>query len=191
MKNGPYFYMGLFLKNTMKYIDQFNKLTTAYIAGMVNPCSPCACFVGNLLNNKPAWASTRELTAILSGKIIGGELLSSDTGNISDIQGKKMGFKVIEEEGEGIYTPKDILDLELCFLSTIQDNGSHLYRWEYGCELNEKDENALFLAFEKTLEMLKSIHIRNGEVIDEEPVFKRRIKTALGYMQTPPITQIY
>jgi len=36
------------------------------------------------------------------------------------------------------------------------------------------DEDALFIAFESTLELLKQIHISKGEVIDEVPVFKKR-----------------
>jgi uncharacterized protein YbcC (UPF0753/DUF2309 family) len=62
------------------------------------------------------------------------------------------------------YTNKEIIEMEDMFMDQIP---SHNTMPNY--------ENELFIAFEKTLERLKQIHISKGEVIDDAPVFKKRI----------------
>ena len=137
--------------NTPTYKEQFDKLTRAYINNEVDPYRACACFVGNLLNRKGAWINCRSgFSTHLEG----------EWGIVHDAD----AIKCINEESNGLYTPKEIVDLEYLFLKSFGD--SHC---------NDKSpEDSLFIAFEATLDLLKKIHISKGEVIDETPIFTKR-----------------
>jgi len=138
--------------NTPTYKEQFDKLTAAYINNEVNPYDACACFVGNLLNNKGAWAF-REWTGQRAPY--------------------KSAVECVFKESNGFYTPKEMYMLEYIFISNISDNTPNSWFRE---RLNDANyENALFIAFEKTLEALKALHISKGEVIEEAPIFNKRV----------------
>lgn len=150
------------------YKQQFDKLTEAYISGKVDPLNSCACFVGNLLNGDYKWGI---------GRGVFGEVSNADIIKES-----------IEREAEGFYTPQEIVDLEEKFLrsiNTARDNPSaysncskiHL-KVIKGMPLDAAEEEALFIGFEKTLDLLKQIHESKGEVVDAPPVFFKRKLTA-------------
>lgn len=144
----------------ISYKNQFNKLTSAYIAGKVDPYSSCGCFVGNLLNNTRDWVSARSL----------------DFKVTEDQTDKTISKKCVDEESNNSYSLQEIYDLERIFLRTYKENNGDYYAFDSirGTGATKQDEDALFIAFEKTLEYLKQLHISKGEVIDETPVFNKR-----------------
>lgn len=143
----------------MKYSEQFNKLTTAYVAGKVDPYSACGCFVGNLLNNNREWIEAR-----------------FGLGNIGDYDKKTMekSTNCVRKESNGLYSLQEIYNLEKLFLETYSENKGDTQAFSSSETPTQQDEDALFIAFEKTLDALKELHISKGEVIDEVPVFKKR-----------------
>lgn len=137
------------------YKEQFDKLTRAYINDEVNPYSECACFVGNLLDGSREWAKFRRGDCY-KGK---GEVFIAS-------------FPI-----DG-YTTHEIVALENCFMEYIWENIKDKHEKFTDCspvynELQNK-EDVLFEAFEKTLALLKEIHISKGENIEEEFEFKKR-----------------
>lgn len=153
------------------YKEQFDKLTEAYIAGEVNPLDSCACFIGNLLNGKNEWGAGRAFTDEYECVIKQPQLIAD----------------CVAKEAGGLYTPYEIIDMEMLFLQTISDwSPGAARRMFYSARkivvddeslVTEEDESALFHAFCVTLDRLKEIHISKGEVIDETPVFKKRVLT--------------
>lgn len=142
------------------YKTQFDKLTSAYIAGKVDPYSACGCFVGNLLNNSINWVKARDL----------------DLKVAKDQTTKTISKECVDEESNNSYSLQEIYDLERIFLRTYRENNGDYYAFDSirGTGATKQDEDALFIAFEKTLEYLKQLHISKGEVIDEIPVFEKR-----------------
>ena len=141
------------------YKEQFDKLTRAYIENKVNPYESCACFVGNLLDGNSTWSM---------GKFM--RLNAWET---------PMTNKQILEQSKDTYTLDDILDLEDLFMSYVRDityktNTKSSPAHELWENPTPEMEDTLFIAFEKTLEALKMMHISKGEKIDEAPVFKKR-----------------
>lgn len=132
------------------YKEQFDKLTRAYIEDRVKPMNQCACFVGNLLNGKDAWACAR------------GTAFGTPTVNLYGIDAAKF---CILQEADGIYTVQEILSLEKEFMVCVEYDGSGNLAIT---------EDGLFQAFEKTIELLKHIHISKGENVDETTVFEKR-----------------
>lgn len=139
------------------YKTQFDKLTKAYINGEVRRLDSCACFVGNLLNGNGQWGYGRKALGAF------GRITSDDSMRI-------LAESCILKEASSLYTLQEILDMEALFMGV----STGLF------ENYEEQENALFAAFEQTLEMLKQIHIAHGEQIEDEiPVFiKRELQTA-------------
>ena len=135
------------------YSQQFNKLTEAYISEKVQPLSPCACFVGNLLNNTSDW--------ILAKQCIN-NLFPFDS------MFYKQAKSSIIKESNGLYTVEEIIMLERLFMVV-----TNCFNKEERSP--EQCENRLFEAFEKTLDLLKQLHIQKGEIIYEVPVFKKRV----------------
>lgn len=41
------------------FLEQYDKVTRAYFDGTLNPFNSCACFIGNILNDKGEWAWAR------------------------------------------------------------------------------------------------------------------------------------
>jgi len=157
------------MNKTPTYKEQFDKLTRAYISGEVDPWDCQACFVGNLLNNVGRWSDCRigDIDIFMTGK---GRIGFASWSN--EYRFNK-GVDTILEESSGLYTPQEIADIEAVFIKTIVDNGGRQYAWKDEI-VTPTDEEALFVAFEATLEFLKQIHISKGEVIDETPVFQKR-----------------
>ena len=149
--------------NTPTYKEQFDKLTRAYIEDRVNPFADCACFVGNLLNNNGRWGCERYWGTE-------GDILNAlEKTRFSDTEIIRV---VLLDESASLYTPDEIILLERMFLRTFKDNGGSRDRddddkWD--------GEEALFVAFQATLDLLKQIHISKGEVIDETPKFSKRV----------------
>ncbi len=159
----------------MNYSQAFNKLTEAYIKDEVNPFSSCNCFVGNLLDNSNKWAHNREYQEVINKKF-------------------KITSCVTENKTFDNYTMQEIVKLERMFLITYIKFGKREEfcenedEFNYGKETDffSKDEtwenvskiqeDALFKAFEKTLDLLKDIHKNKGEDIDNQfiPEFKKR-----------------
>lgn len=127
--------------------QQFDKLTEAYINNEVNPSSACACFVGNLLNKSREWAYSRKFDYEQR------PVKAVSTGNLTHI------VRVIENEAGGLYTPEEIFSLETLFMFEVKGGMT---------------EEKIFIAFDKTLALLKQIHEAKGEIIDEVPAFTKR-----------------
>lgn len=138
--------------------QQFDKLTEAYIKGEVDPFKDCACFVGNLLNGDGYWGLSRNLDFDGSSYCI---LPKTYEGWVH-----KFGLMTIKKQSEGLYNQQDIIQLELLFLNTYVKNG--------GTGESDINEDALFKAFEVTLDLLKKIHISKGEQV-EDCIFQKRI----------------
>ncbi len=121
----------------------------------MNPYNECACFVGNLLDGDDSWGLCR------IGKVFRGE--------------GKVSKNVIFKYG---YTTKEIVALENCFMENIWKGIYQHYTPKQDLtpvfENLPNKEDILFEAFEKTLELLKSIHIEKGEIIEECPTFIKR-----------------
>ncbi len=149
------------------YNQQFDRLTQAYIAGEVNPMEPCACFVGNILNNTSRWVNARDFHHVGPYPVIRVDTRVHD-------ENVYKGIQSIMKESEGAYTPQEIVTLEQLFLQTIVLYGGNIHAWGENGTPTQMDEDALFEAFSATLEKLKQIHIDRGEIIDNEPVFVKR-----------------
>lgn len=130
----------------LSYKQQFDKLTEAYIQDRVQPYSGCACFIGNLLDGRSEWLNCR--------------------GGYDFSKGDYDSILVFVDLGEwNGYTSMEIIEMEKLFLGIIYKEWSIKgIGWE----------DALFEAFEKTLELLKEIHTSHGEVIEETPAFNKR-----------------
>lgn len=154
--------------------EQFDKLTSAYIAGKVNPMSHCACFIGNLLDNDASWSVYRNYRRGGNSEC---SILSFHGGyNIEDIVAMENNFlRVLTAEGRIddtiihlTFTPSSRY-IDECFAC------HNVATWRAGNQsLIQVIEDRLFLAFESTLAMLKQIHERDGEVVDAVPVFVKR-----------------
>lgn len=130
----------------LTYKQQFDKLTEAYIKDQVQPYSGCACFIGNLLDKDSEWMNCR----------LGYGFAKEDYNTV-------VGFADLGE-WKG-YTSIEIVEMEKLFLGIMYKE-----YWR-----GKRDwENVLFEAFEKTLDLLKEIHISKGEVIEETPNFSKR-----------------
>lgn len=157
------------------YKEQYNKLTEAYINLKVNPFTGCNCFVGNLLGNGQ-WEFARWYSSIIDKRIPLNKCIREE--KLSDV---KPGIL-------GQYSVLDILELERTFLTKFIDYihaerfcvdlrqyfreiGGTIEEWE---NYETKQEEGLFLAFEAALSVLRKIHIKNGETLDNEPTFVKR-----------------
>jgi hypothetical protein len=182
------------------YKQAFDVLTMAYISGAVDPWNCKACFVGNLLDNTGTWAAATYDMSIQKGD----HKTQSFNEYLNYILSLKYqapeSYEYIKNEG---YTPDEIYALESNFLKVIVENleydshfdgeGNDIYMAQVGIPKdtenmtgkrddynfysrkdNPKYEDALFKAFESTLEMLKGIHQAKGEIIEETPAFVKR-----------------
>lgn len=156
-------------QTTPTYAEQWQKLTTAYVNGQVDPFDCKACFVGNMLNRDKTWGgcTNYSLFSIRKYGVVGKGLF--------DINGTefKDAIESIKKQSNGFYSPQEIADIEALFLYTIHEHDGNISAWRDEC-VTEQDEVALFKAFEVTLEHLKQLHISKGEVIDDTPIFQKR-----------------
>jgi hypothetical protein len=139
------------------YIEQYDKLSIAYIKGEVKPYDHCACFIGNLLNNSSQWQGVKTYLGV-----------------ISDASSDKflLGCRIINKESNGLYDAMDIVKLEELFMLTYQRSIHNNTNSSY----DECHEYALFKAFEAALDFLKNIHQSKGEIIDQPiPLFEKRV----------------
>lgn len=156
------------------YKEQFDKLTTAYIAEQVDPYDCEACFVGNLLNRAWKWG-------------IGRKYRSHGQLTLNGEYAVKYASVCIHKQSAGIYSIGDILQIEKAFLIEIekgleieQYSGATGLCYVIAGEALHKVikklpdyEDRLFNGFCAALEVLKGIHESKGEVV--EPLeFKRR-----------------
>ena len=174
----------------------WNILTEAYISGEVDPWNCEACFVGNLLGGSNKWSFPTTLLRIVGAaahspksKNEGGWIKGINKSHIRDyklLNGGEiaMGILYINKLG---YTVDEIHELEYNFLNIIDQNttDSHDIYETYSNAYDKSKprilksthpnyENALFLAFESTMDMLKEIHRSKGEDVDNLLVFKKR-----------------
>lgn len=124
----------------------YDKIVTAYYEDKLAPYDFCGCFIGTLLNNTDSWKKCRF--------------------------GYDNNWEPFELEDAiyGGYSSKEITKLEGNFLKII-------YNFTEGkCRFSSKYEEALYLAMESTLLLLKKIHEDSGEVIDSYQFTKRQEK---------------
>lgn len=170
------------------YKQQFDKLTEAYIHNKVNPFLTCACFVGNLLNRDTAWTGIRTLEHILSPEITTVVIEPGVISNRIDFQRFIAAGEAIDKQGEGLYSYEEIALLENNFLSVynskrVKGSKSKLIgQIQFNAIVYNTEEDALFAAFESSLDLLKSIHIQKGEIIDESPKFVKRTHQTSCYV---------
>lgn len=149
---------------------QFDKLTKAYIEGKVNPYRECACFVGNLLNGTHEWRGIRRY------RPYGNSILREDMNFILSFSSS---IKSIDEQSDGMYSPREILKLENLFLHTLEKKITSDLPFPAAYILVHPNyEEALFHAFCVTLDKLKEIHISKGENVEEFTFIKRKLEVA-------------
>lgn len=134
--------------NKPTFKEQSEKIIQAYLKCEIYPGDACACFVGNLLNNKVEWIDGRH--SFEYGKVEPHEYM------------RATAIKCINLESNSLYTLQDILKLEENFMIRV----SMKYAGSY--------EDRLFNSMISTLEMLKQIHISKGEVIEDEITLQKR-----------------
>jgi hypothetical protein len=152
--------------------EAFDLLTRAYISGQVDPWNCTACFVGNLLNS-PNWREAHYSTF----ERIMNMIPTSPTYAYEAMKQWREGVDLIISNG---YTVEETKALEENFLQVIEDHTFVKDIYDGNDKVEHPNyENALFLAFESTLELLKRIHISKGEDVDGEFLFtKRQLQTA-------------
>jgi hypothetical protein len=159
----------------LKYKEARERIIQAYMKEELNPQSECACFIGNLLGRSRNWkyATTNESiyaysrsTESINKRIL--YSISVDEATISAQACKRIGKDLLDTYG---YTPEQITRLENHFLSCTP-SGTF---WDpIYCQILTPEDD-LFTAMESTLDMLRDIHIENGEVIEDDiPVFVKR-----------------
>lgn len=156
------------------YTEQREKIVQAYLKCELDPFDNCACFVGNLLNNKSQWRD-----AVLEY----GEASEFKDYATVDQMDISIGNIAIMLESKGMYTAEDIADLEYEFLEIIDEN---TFRQSVGYQgigrkktlLHPNYENALFEAMEITLESLRKIHARKGDLTAIEIPLEKRVIVA-------------
>jgi hypothetical protein len=142
----------------ISFKTQFDKLTRAYMTTGIDPHNPCFCFVGNLLNNTEEWFDGRGWKP----GIINDDKYCVEIAECSIIK-----------ESKGLYSVREIVEIEAVFLNTYENTGGSeiAYGWGNPCD---QDEHALWIAFVKGIEKLKEIHESKGEVIESCPTLEMR-----------------
>lgn len=147
----------------LTYREAYDRIVDAYFKDELDPFDDCACFIGNLLFGDDSWVgcrTTRNLYPPQTSEIL-------------------LAIRFVNNFG---YTPDQITDLELNFLSCIAKydfnkakvEAREKPRHEVYKMYRRFDEDTLFLAMSSTLDMLKAIHEDNGEIVDA-PVLTKRI----------------
>ena len=155
----------------MTYREAFNRITEAYINDRLDPYSPCACFIGNLLNTN-RWVYWRD------GDPCFGEGIKINGADENDFR------QLLKNIDCDLYELQDIIDMENNFLRIIHKKlnlSESFFDTHHILSYVEKQKNyedVLFEAMESTLEMLKKIHERSGEIIDPISFKKRELGRA-------------
>lgn len=139
---------------TPTFQEQYNKIVDAYYKNELKPYIGCACFVGNLLNNKDKWGMARDFVNEDTDTDL---IIFRETTNPY----RFIGIQCIKEESNDLYSIEDICQLEQNFLRKYSDSDP---------------ENSLFNAMETTLELLKQIHESKGEIIKKYNFIKRELQ---------------
>jgi len=143
----------------IKYQIQFDKIVNAYMQNKMTPLKPCGCFIGNLLNNNENWIWGRAL--------IYNSILTPFEEEQSTL--------CLLKEAQGMYTIKEIIDIEATFLNIISGTGDSRELPAPQFDPNSKGyEERLFKGMEAALEHLKKLHQEKGEVIEDNPIFSKR-----------------
>lgn len=149
----------------------FDRLTEAYIKGDVNPFNSCNCFVGNLLAQDYSWSAVRVFL-----EDIGQPKWDSKIARSGYFYNETFVQTVLNSKVQGFYTPKDILELEGTFLATYLEHGGQQDAFYGQGEVPTlTDEEALFKAFDVTLDLLREIHEKKGEKVDGYKFTKREL----------------
>lgn len=156
----------------MKYLQQREKIIQSYYKSELNPYSGCACFIGNLLDNKDEWCYYRFFKEG-SWRLSDESVLDEEFGNMKEF---------LQREVDSFYSPEDILKLESNFLKIIRKETIGIGNTIEGRSKNTvmihpNYEEALFEAMDSTLDLLLEIHIKNNDISVlelEKPVFTKR-----------------
>ncbi len=132
------------MNKTPTYQEQWQKITSAYLNNKLKPWDACACFIGNLLNNKGEWVLGRDI--------------------IGNVIHSVAAERCVINQSHGYYSMQEIATLERNFLDKVIVGQPGFMKY---------NEDALFHAMTSTLEMLKGIHEKNGEVVDPIEFNKR------------------
>ena len=133
--------------------QQFTKIVNAYLKNSLSAYKSCACFVGNLLNNKDEWGAGRYFSFDLDG-----------CPSIESINIPEKALKCLKDESNGFYSMKDVCKLETSFLNTLNLE-----------EIITSYEERLFKAMEITLQLLREIHESKGEIVKDYNFAKREL----------------
>jgi hypothetical protein len=137
--------------NTPTYKEQFDKITSAYIKGEIEPMSPSFCFCGTLAENKD-WCVLEPFT-------------------------NKHGYSSFEYKHmeDALLTELMPLGVERCIGWGTPTPG----RWTgYPNTDDPTYEDRLFAGMCKALDVLKEIHEFRGEIVDPIPFKKRELVKA-------------
>lgn len=196
------------MNNRPTFNEQYNKIVTAYMKNELDPFSNCACFVGNLINNRPEWSLIRnfkrgdvdsmpteeEFNRLSSSEGIG-SLLALALKTIiqrklpidprEEIFWKQGGSAVENTEKFNTDSPDTV---EYLVNLMLEKECNNLYTKEdiIGIEdkflrtyvMSGKTEDSLFKAMSETLETLRGIHEAHGEVVDDYNFQKRELVEA-------------
>jgi hypothetical protein len=165
------------------YKEQFDKLTEAYINLKVNPFYACNCFVGNLLNGSNEWSSYRIYERVIGKYKVTNCFkrdysITFDGYNMEEIVTLERKFlKTYIKENNGV----DNFLKEIREFDNYQKFCSSPYEGKSYEEAMTIQENALYKAFESTLDLLRDIHKQHGENLDQEeiPTFTKRQLTTI------------
>lgn len=148
------------MKTQPSFEQQYQKIVQAYYRNELKPFSGCACFVGNLLNNKDGWEEVRIARALVA-KLP--PVLNENGWSYSE------GVECIQKESKGLYTPLEIATLEHVFIMRYVNEGGKMDTYE------PLHEDALFQAMSAALQHLKDLHISKGETVSDYNFQKRTL----------------
>lgn len=130
----------------MKYSEAYDKIIQAYFKDEIKPFHPQFCFCGTLNNGDGNWVDEKVCSAGYKGR----ELLRMELALFTPLQA--CGLTIIGS------TMDNTNDVEDSFL--VHKHPAY--------------EAALFEGMSAALAVLKSIHEKRGEIIDETPAFTKR-----------------
>lgn len=161
------------------FIQQYDKIVAAYMNNILNPLCPTYCFVGNMFNGSNIFTRLRryENFTVKPHSWFYRKISSS-------IQHEIFVRMFENKDNMYFYTLKEIISLEKLFLDTIYRKDREIKRlsnkihpdstaWVLYPTAQKRFEDKLYLAMEKTLELLKAIHESKGEEIPSYSFYKR------------------
>lgn len=155
------------MKILPNYQTQFNKITEAYIKDEIKPLDPQFCFCGTLSPDSN-WRNKELFTKHeydYSWNEFGEMEQSLFSTFTKETEWEAPGFVNCNES----CVNKRLLREEI--LVQIEEDETSWLKLAAGDTYEDKLFNGMVAALDK----LKEIHIRHGEVIDEQPIFQKRI----------------